>query len=203
MIEIGKINEHEMVSAFLKAEIDSPRFGKCIIQKLTLTNYTRRKIIDNPNLKKSDHNDLRVELLSQCRGYGRDQLLFRGFPKDTNWKKVRIGPTEIELLKYAKFDDWVKLSNGSRLVLDGAKNVDKIDVMGNDGVLINTRIKTVVADLRGGKRYPELIAVKNHEEFLVLLEGHMRATAYALFGIKEDIEIIVGSSTSMHEWAFY
>jgi hypothetical protein len=37
----------------------------------------------------------------------------------------------------------------------------------------------------------------------VLIEGHTRATAYALAQLPERIECIVGSSPIMNQWAFY
>jgi hypothetical protein len=75
-------------------------------------------------------------------------------------------------------------------VVDGAKRVEAIQV----GENANENIKAVADDLRAGKRYPELIAVESEGGFLILVEGHTRATAYVLARIAEPIEAFVGSS---------
>ena len=69
------------------------------------------------------------------------------------------------------------LSNGTRLVKDGASNIDKTlipDV--ND--TINENVKKVVAAIQRGKSYPELIAVSGLDDDLILIEEHTRATSY-------------------------
>jgi hypothetical protein len=58
-------------------------------------------------------------------------------------------------------------------------------------------------DLRRGKRYAELIGVDGQSGNIILMEGHTRATAYALAQLPDRIECIVGSSPSMSQWAFY
>lgn len=84
-------------------------------------------------------------------------------------------------------------------MMDGAANVDSIDL--GDGT--NAHILAVAADVRIGKRYPELIGVTDENEDVILLEGHTRATAYALTQLPEQIECMVGSSPTMRNWAFY
>jgi hypothetical protein len=38
---------------------------------------------------------------------------------------------------------------------------------------------------------------------MVLMEGHTRATAYALTGITDVIELIIGTSSHMRRWPFF
>ncbi len=61
---------------------------------------------------------------------------------------------------------------GSRLVVDGANNVDSVDTAEDT----NKNIKGVADELKRGKRYPELIAVHGDCEDIILVEGHTRAT---------------------------
>jgi hypothetical protein len=138
-------------------------------------------------------------LLTAVRGYGNRTFLFKGFPQNVKWRKVAIEAEDAAKLKYANYETWVRLSGGSRLVVDGAKRVEEIQV----GENANENIQAVADDLRAGKRYPALIAVESEGGFLILVEGHTRATAYVLARIAQPIEIFVGSSPQMKLWAFY
>jgi hypothetical protein len=184
---------------FCKQEIDSARFGPTYAAILSNSGLERGLIVDQPNLNSVKENRIRRELLTAVRGYGNRTFLFRGFPQDVTWRKIAITDEDVGQLKYAKYETWLQLSEGSRLVIDGAKGVDKIQV----GENANENILAVAADLRSGKRYPALIAVESEEDFLILVEGHTRATAYVLAQVGEPMEILVGSSQQMKLWAFY
>src|SRR5262249_34504123 len=63
--------------------------------------------------------------LGAARGYGRGEWLFKGFPADTKWERVLIEPADFGRLKYISRDaDWLSLSGRTRLVQDGARNLD-------------------------------------------------------------------------------
>jgi hypothetical protein len=51
----------------------------------------------------------------------------------------------------------------------------------------------------------ELIAVRAPGSYLVLLEGHVRLTAYALFPryLPPELEIYLGESARMADWSQY
>jgi hypothetical protein len=188
-----------VILAFLQAEIDSARFGPSYAAVLSNFGLERGLIVDQPDLKSDKENRIRRELLTAVRGYGNRTFLFQGFRQDVTWRKVAITNEEVGKLKYAKYDTWLQFSNGSRLVIDGAKGVDTIQV----GENANENIVAVANDLRSGKRYPALIAVESEGGFLILVEGHTRATAYFLAQVGEPMEILVDSSQQMKLWAFY
>lgn len=48
---------------------------------------------------------------------------------------------------------------------------------------MSPNIRAVATALRGGRRYPPLIAVESGQGDLILVEGYTRATAYALTGL--------------------
>jgi hypothetical protein len=125
--------------------------------------------------------------------------LFRGFPAAAQWRRVGLEAADWNNVKYANHPTWVSLSGGTRIVADGARNIDSV-VVAEDA---NRNIKAVAADLITGKRYPELIGVSGLSSEIILVEGHTRATAYALAGLPECAECIVGSSPTMRTWAFY
>jgi hypothetical protein len=144
----------------------------------------------------------RIKLLGAVRGYGANSYLFQGFPNDVSWQRVCLEQAEMARLKYANHRSWIILSNGTRLVGDGASNIDKIQVADVNGT-INENVKRVVADIQNGKSYSELIAVSGFDEDLILIEGHTRATAYVLSKYTQPVTLLVGTSTRTRNWAFY
>jgi hypothetical protein len=79
MIELGPTTEDAMILAFLRAEVNSPRFGSVVQHWLGLLR-SDRGLIDNADLADAAQNAIRKELLGGVRGYGKDAYLFRGFP---------------------------------------------------------------------------------------------------------------------------
>jgi hypothetical protein len=199
VIEIGSATESEMVLAFLQAEIDSSRFGPTYKGILSNSGINRESLIDRADLNSTKDNWTRKELLKVVRGYGNDSLLFRGFPNNVQWRRVGLEPGDWDIVKYANYPTWVTLSGGTRIVADGARNIDSVAVAED----ANRNIKAVADDLRSGKRYAELIGVDSEAGKIILVEGHTRATAYALAQLPECAECIVGSSPAMRTWAFY
>jgi len=188
-----------MVLVFLKAEIDSPRFGSTYRTILANSELDRRSVIDDPDLSSEQGTLIRRELLKLVRGYGTSQALFRGFPHNVQWRRVLLDQTDLSKLKYANEPSRVALSSGSRLVSQGSENVGSGNSTGD--TVVNTR--AIVEDFKRGKVFPELIGVDRAAGEIILMEGHTRATAYALAKVPSQIECIVGSSVSMSNWAFY
>jgi hypothetical protein len=199
---IGATTEHEMVLAFLKAEIDSPRYELTYREKISALGFSRTEIIESADLNNDDQNMRRIKLLGEVRGYRTNSYLFQGFPNDASWQRVRLEQPEIARLKYANHHAWFTLSNGTRLVRDGASNIDKIQVADVNGT-INENVKKVVAGIQKGKNYSELIAVLGFDNDLILIEGHTRATAYVLSKYTKPVTLLVGTSARMRNWAFY
>jgi hypothetical protein len=175
MIELGPATQDQMVLAFLRAEIDSPRFGekykKCF-DHLQAFQITRQALIDNANLDSARDNAQRIEILKAVRGYRGNNFLFTRFPNDVRWSRVGLEPADWIRVKYANYRTWIELSGGTRLIADGAKNINSVIAEEET----NENVKAVVAELGRGKRYPELIGVRNHNDEIVLIEGHTRAT---------------------------
>jgi hypothetical protein len=122
MIETGPASEHEMVLAFLRAEIDSPRFGGHHVWALNQVGCDR-SIIDRADLTNENQNIARKQVLAAVRGYGTNAWLFRGFPVDVRWRRVTLEPHDFKKLLYANEETWIRLSDGTRLVSTGAQNV--------------------------------------------------------------------------------
>ena len=71
---IKRISEDEMIAEFLKAEINSPRFGKKIIDSLKKDKKTK-KILIKPDLKNPNENIYRNNLLGKVRGFGKNKAM--------------------------------------------------------------------------------------------------------------------------------
>lgn len=197
---IKKSSEEEMVLAFLKAEIDSPRFKKPIEDTLRTLGFTRA-LIDKANLTNSVENRARENCLV-FRGFKNNEALFKGFPDDISWERVALSKKELGTLKYANYPTWVSLSEGTRLVADGAKNIDIIQVAENT----NINVKSVKKLVEAGTIFPELILVsRNKKDKAILIEGHTRATAYQIARnyLHDEIEAIIGYSEDLVRWIWY
>jgi hypothetical protein len=203
MLELGPVGADEMVLAFLRAEVDSPRFRNA--QGLVLRDHLRQAGLDpNALIDKADLGDLqasaqRREILRWWRGYGDDKLLFRGLPIDVSWRRVRLRADEIGRIKYCDYPAWLALSGPSRLVADGAASVDTVMAPEN----LNAHIAQVADRVRRGDKFPELILVQTMDCGLILVEGHTRATAYVVAPVREPIDALVGTSQRIMQWAFH
>jgi hypothetical protein len=116
--------------------------------------------------------------------------LFQGFPDDVVWGRVAVTRAEILEILYINWDWWLQISNGTRLPSVAA------EVQGGD------EGDRAVAALAATN--PELIVVTDPERSkLVLLEGHVRLTAYAAFpgDLPDELEIYLGSSPRIGEWS--
>jgi hypothetical protein len=199
---IGPATEHEMVLAFLKAEIDSPRYEHVYRQKISALGFSRTQLIESADPHNDRQNMERAKLLGEVRGYGANSYLFHGFPDDVSWLRVCLEQPEIARLKFAKHHAWITLSNMTSIVRDGANNINKIQVADVNGT-INENVKKVGAGIQNGKSYSELIAVSGFDEDCILIEGHTRATAYVLSKYTQPVTLLIGASTRMRNWAFY
>ena len=198
---VGPSSEDEMVLAFLKAEIDSAEYPGSIERALSLQGHTRA-IIDNAELGNPSENQARVKCLSGFRGFKQNCWLFKGFPDEVTWQRVSLTPREVGRVKYINQPVWITGSAGTRLVADGAMNLDS----GSLPDSLRSKIRTIEASVRAGYMSPELIlAGLGDESPLVLVEGHSRATAYVLASsdLPNGVEVIIGLSPDMGNWYWY
>jgi hypothetical protein len=201
MIERGPATEDEMISAFLRAEIDSSRYGGIIKGALARLGLGA-SLIDAPNLADAVENGRR-RLLLGYRGYACREDLFTGFPFDVIWRRVDLEAGDFQTMQYMKdtvtnHPNWTNLSNGTRLVSVGASNLHKLP-----SNAAFQQIAVIARAIRDGVRFHPLIAAQHHQGNLVLIEGHSRATAYALERFSGLVGAFVGSSPSMNKWVFY
>lgn len=199
MIELGPATADDMVLAFLRAEIDSPRFRPGLEQGLAFYGRDRTTLIDSGLVNDPEQNRLRAELLKGTRGYQANCALFTGFPDDVQWRRVEVDRVELADFKYAKILPLIEISGENRRVGDGASSFEA----GTAGDDFSERVGGVVKRVKNGTRFPELIAVAADNGPPVLAEGHTRATAYVHTKPDYPITVLIGSSPMIKKWAFF
>ena len=191
-----------MIAEFLRAEIDSTRFGKWIISALEKKKKSKT-IVRNPNIKNRSENLFRKELLGEIRGFGKNKDYFEDFPNDFKWYKAVIQKQELKKVKYINYGYWNKLSNETRLPSRAVKNIKSgIKAFG----VSNKLYFEILSEVETGRKIPPMIFIaKNKKSRIVVLEGHARLTAYFLNGknIPKSMEIIMGYSEKLAKWSLY
>jgi hypothetical protein len=202
MRHVEELSEHEMVATFLKAEVASTRFRKNILALLH-RDHRDRSVIDQPDTTNKKENAYRARLLGKFRGYRQNRNLFASFPRRIAWHRYALSKGELNKVKYISDAYWYRLSSGSRLPGEAAKNV-------RAGQKIFGRSTRWHLDfacaLEGGAQFPELILVgTGPDSQLVLLEGHGRLTAYSLVPTRtpKELSVIIGFSRNMSRWVFF
>ena len=100
-------------------------------------------------------------------------------------------------MHYINWDWWLRVSGGTRLPTDAAERIKGGLVPGGDAEW-HRPVATQAATA------PALIAVTDPARSrLVVVEGHVRLTAYALFPehLPEELEIYLGTSDEIAHWS--
>jgi hypothetical protein len=195
MIELGVAPEDDVVLAFLRAEIDSPKWGPLYLRLLRDLHLDRGSLIDVADVADVRAGSIRKDILGAVRGYGRNDLLFTAFPRDTRWRRVRVELSDFYRLKCISNDErWFKLTGGTRLIQEAARNLD-VDPQ------VAVKVRGTIQRIEQHLPLAELIMVETDAGELVLVEGHTRATAYAVLSDRAFLAFM-GTSPLMDRWAF-
>src|SRR5512132_87394 len=196
----GPSSEDEMVAIFLRGELESERFGQAIRNALRRAGATA-DVVTEPDLADAATNALRRRLLTETRAYETRGGVFGGFPDDVRWERVVLARRELADVRYIDWDYWIELSGGTRSPVDAVGRIRAgIAPYGipTDGFF--------AAAERVADPWPELIlATAGPGRPVVVLEGHIRLTAYVLAGdaAPAEVEALLGTSPLMDDWALY
>lgn len=159
---VGAVEEDEVAAAFLRAELESPRF--------------------------------REDVLAGRRGW-RMGGLFHGFPDEVAWFRVALTPDEVLAILYIDWDWWLRISDGTRLATVAAERIRR------EGEAEEHR--PIAARLRNGSANELIVVCPPARSPLVLVEGHVRLTAYALFPeyLPSGLEVFLGESPEIERWS--
>jgi hypothetical protein len=129
------------------------------------------------------------EVAERRRAWRDREGLFAGFPTGVAWERVALAREEVLAILYINWDWWLTVSNGTRLATVAA------EVQGRDE---GDRAIAAAAPTN-----PEPIVVTDPARAkLVLLDGHVRLTAYAAFPeyLPDELEAYLGVSPRIGEW---
>jgi len=182
-----------MIRAFVEAEVESPVYGAAYARAAQAFGADREALFH------PDADRLRAKVLRAVRGYP-VSALFTGFPSDPSWNLAAISVRELGGFLYLREYGWVALSGGTRLVRDGAANVQAAG-----GGAKARGIVAAEEAVREGKRFQPIIAAAESASAVhILAEGHTRATAYVrALDVDDEIEVIIGYSTNLSGWHFF
>ena len=196
---LRKSPENEMLIEFLRAEYSSERFNEQIKAKLNELGYDER-IILSADICSSAENNQRKSLMGEFRGYALNRDLFERFPPVIDWSVCSFGYDDLEKIRYIDYSYWNELSDGTHSPLTAAKAIlggKTVYDESNDGFLRAAEF------IRGGGKFPKMFFLTGDYESFVIVEGHLRMTAYALApDYFNDIEVIVGEcrAQELRKW---
>jgi hypothetical protein len=192
------ITEDEMVAVFLRGEYASERWRE-VLDGLLAHHRCAEDVLRSPNVADPDENALRSRILEDHRAWERRDGLFGGFPRQVEWFRAALEPQEVVEILFIHWDWWLRISGGTRRPLETARRIRAGEVAG----VTAAEHEPLALALRANERPTELIAVTTPAHApLVLLEGHFRLTAYALFPehLPPALEILLGVSDEMSGW---
>lgn len=173
---VREVTEDTVILEFLRGEYGSARFGEDV-RAAMLDLHCPDAWVTCGDPERAEENALRRRVLGCCRGWGEDREMFENFPREVAWRLVRTGPDDLERLRYIRYDYWDELSRMTGRPSAAARTVRE----GREIFGVSNQPFLDGADaLRRGVRFPPLIVMERDADHYILLEGHSRATVYAL-----------------------
>ena len=199
---IERIAEADVIAEFLRAEIDSPRFGPRVRARIEADGRDE-SVVRMADTTDADDNAYREALLHSYRGVGCSAPLLEGLPARIDWHRAEIARDALDEVHYIDYPYWNELSAGTRLprvaagrIHAGVRAMDRP----NDGFI------ALAARLCAGEALgmPILIA-PDRASPAVILEGHTRVTAMLLRPdcLPDPVPFLVGFAPAVRGWRFY
>lgn len=125
-----------------------------------------------------------------------------GLPEAFDWQYVALAPDEVLDILYIDWDWWVKVSAGTRSPRETARRLRAGLIPGGNVEWHRPIAEQLASD---DNPPPPLIAVVAPGGPLVLVEGHVRLTAFALFPeyLPDELDVLLGVGDCAHEWWAY
>lgn len=182
-------SEEEMIAEYLKAEYRSERFSESIKEVMNGLSFNE-SIILSADLNSAAENAARKKLLGEFRGYGLNRELFERFPTEISWSLCNFVNSDLNRIRYIDYSYWNELSQGTHSPLKAVQTVlSGIEVYGQS----NAGFVKAAEFIKGGGKFPKTILLTSDFEHFVIMEGHLRITAYALAPeCFNDVECFVG-----------
>ena len=187
-------NAEDVVEAWIRAEVDSSRFGPRL-DELMAGHGRDRTALEDPHY--------RLELLTEFRPGGgpedSDQIWVDGLPlSELEWWYATVTREELAEVLYIDWGFWLEVTGGSRRPRDYIRRLERADV--------SPALRDVVAAIQDRQPLPLMILVDSGPGTrTVVVEGHLRLTAYAMAAATapDKIEVLFGRSTLVADWSDY
>ena len=192
-------SEDEMISEFLRAEYHSERFSeriKKIVKELSLG----ESVILSADLNNTNENIARKKLLGEFRGYGLNRELFENFPNEIQWSLCNFVSDDLNNIRYIKYSYWNELSKGTHSPLTAAQTIrNGIEIYNQS----NAGFVKAAEYIKSGGKFSRPVLLTCDFEHFVIVEGHLRITAFALVPEHfNNVECFVGkcSNDDLKKW---
>lgn len=196
---LSKSSENEMILEYLKAECVSERFSTQVKEQMEKIGFDE-SLIFSADLQNEVDNVKRKKLIAEFRGYGVGRKMFENFPTEIEWNLCCFSSPDLKRIRYIDYSYWNELSMGTHNPLVAAETIKSgkmIYGLSNDDFLHAAEY------IRNGGKFPKLFFLTSDFEKFVIVEGHLRMTAYALVPeYFENVKAIVGkcSSEELNKW---
>ena len=192
-------SEDEMISEFLKAEYHSERFSEQI-KKAMKKLFLNESIILSADLNNTNENIARKKLLGEFRGYGLNRELFENFPGEIQWSLCNFVSDDLNNIRYIDYSYWNELSKGTHSPLTAAQTIlNGIEIYNQS----NAGFVKAAEFIKSGGKFSRPILLTADSENFVIVEGHLRITAFALVPEHfNNVECLVGkcSGDDLKKW---
>jgi len=198
---LGPVSADEVTAIFLGGDLDSSRFRERLLALLRADGVSPA-LIAEPDIGDADANAYRRALLGRHHEWLRGPHVFGNFPGDLDWSRVALTPDEVLTIRYIDWDWWLTISGGTRLPVEAAKRLRRGEIPGGSA----EEHEPIARRLGSSDPPPELIVVAPADlSRLVVVEGHVRLTAYALFPelLPDELEVLLGVSDQVERWSLF
>ena len=196
---IRQASEDEIILNFLLGELYSNRFGEKLMKALSKLNL-KKSIIENPNLNNFEENLLRRRILQEFRGYEKNLGLFENFPNIKKYILCSFSRKDLKNISYINYSYWNELSNNISSPRIAAENIKNNKIVFG---VSNQQYFDCAKQIEQGKKFIPMIFLTSDNKNFVILEGHLRITAYALVSdYFDNIECFVlqCSKSELKKW---
>lgn len=173
-----------MVLAWLKSEIASPRFGTDLKGALNELGASI-DLITRADINNEDENNIRFKVLRHYRKWIDFDI------ESYTWKLITLNQSEVGELQYIDYSYWNELSNHTRLVKAAVENVKTGQQVFD---VPNDNFYSIAAGFENDQTFEPIVVITKHG-INEIIEGHARATGYALAThTPNPLQVIIGTS---------
>jgi hypothetical protein len=184
--------EDEMIAAFVRAELESPRFGAELCSALAKLGMSVEVVSAATSV--AGANEARRQLLAAYRGWGQYESVFGGMPDDVVWSWAELDES---ILRERVFTiKWYfEQTFGTR----SAHEIGEMKRRAADAS--RSQLERSVAE--GRLLEPPILLAEPDLRRLVILEGHSRILSYMANPdlVTFPILSLVGTSARVAEWS--